>query len=150
MNGTKIEKTGIHFKTDVFVAVAVVDAKAPYSPRVRESNTVLDYKSHSMDSIFQSFSVELAFWIPFLSGIPDSLSCILGSKAQDSGFNKQNFPGIRILQAKISHIPESGFLYVRRYLYILFIFWVVIFYISHSLVAVPTVWILINFLTQLF
>ena len=94
----------------------------PYSPRVRESKTVLDYKSHSTDSIFQSFSVELGFWIPFLSGIPDSLSCILGSKAQDSGFNEQNFPGIRILQAKISHIPESRFLYMRRYLYILFIF----------------------------
>ena len=28
-NVTKIEKTGIHFKTDVFAAVAVVDAKAP-------------------------------------------------------------------------------------------------------------------------
>jgi len=26
---TKIEKTEIHFKTDVFKAVAVVDAKAP-------------------------------------------------------------------------------------------------------------------------
>ena len=26
---TKIEKTEIHFKTDVFAAVAVVDAKAP-------------------------------------------------------------------------------------------------------------------------
>ena len=26
---TKIEKTGIHFKTDVFVATAVVNAKAP-------------------------------------------------------------------------------------------------------------------------
>ena len=26
----KIEKTGIHFKTDVFAAVAVVDAKAAY------------------------------------------------------------------------------------------------------------------------
>ena len=30
INATKIEKTGIHFKTDVFTAVAVVDAKAPY------------------------------------------------------------------------------------------------------------------------
>ena len=31
INATKIEKTGIHFKTDVsFAAVAVVDAKAPY------------------------------------------------------------------------------------------------------------------------
>ena len=29
INATKIEKTGIHFKTDVFPAVAVVDAKAP-------------------------------------------------------------------------------------------------------------------------
>ena len=30
INATKIEKTGIHFKTDVFAAVAVVDAKAPF------------------------------------------------------------------------------------------------------------------------
>ena len=30
INASKIEKTGIHFKTDVFAAVAVVDAKAPY------------------------------------------------------------------------------------------------------------------------
>ena len=29
INATNIEKTGIHFKTDVFAAVAVVDAKAP-------------------------------------------------------------------------------------------------------------------------
>ena len=29
-NATKIEKAGIRFKTDVFAAVAVVDAKAPY------------------------------------------------------------------------------------------------------------------------
>ena len=29
INATEIEKTGIHFKTDVFAAVAVVDAKAP-------------------------------------------------------------------------------------------------------------------------
>ena len=89
---------------------------------VMESKTVLDYKSHSMDSIFQSFSVELGFWIPFLSGIPDSLSCILGSKGQDSGFNQQNVPGFRILQANISHIPKSGSPYVERYLYLLFIF----------------------------
>ena len=27
---TKIEETGIHFRTNVFAAVAVVDAKAPY------------------------------------------------------------------------------------------------------------------------
>ena len=29
IKATKIEKTGIHFKTDVFAAVAVIDAKAP-------------------------------------------------------------------------------------------------------------------------
>jgi len=29
INVTNIEKTGIHFKTDIFAAVAVVDAKAP-------------------------------------------------------------------------------------------------------------------------
>ena len=29
INARKIEKTGIHFKTDVLAAVAVVDAKAP-------------------------------------------------------------------------------------------------------------------------
>ena len=35
--------------------------------------------------------MELGFWIPIFSGIPDSLSCILDSKAQDSGFNEQTF-----------------------------------------------------------
>ena len=40
---------------------------------------------------FQSLSVELRFWIPIVSGIPDSLSCIPDSKAQDSGFHKQKF-----------------------------------------------------------
>ena len=29
INATKVEKTGIHLKTDVFAAVAVVYAKAP-------------------------------------------------------------------------------------------------------------------------
>ena len=44
INATKIEKTGIHFKTDVFTALAVVDAKAPY---VLENhwNLELEYKS---------------------------------------------------------------------------------------------------------
>ena len=36
--------------------------------------------------------------IPVVIGIPDSLSCIPDSKAQDSGFHKEKFPhsGIRI------------------------------------------------------
>ena len=49
-----------------------------------------------MDSGFQlldsrSFSVELGFRIRIVSGIPDSYTCIPDSKAQDSGFHKQNF-----------------------------------------------------------
>ena len=63
---------------------------------------------------FQSFSVELGFWIPIVRGIPDSLSCILDSKAQEFGFHKQNFPRFRIPQAKISWIPESEFPYMPR------------------------------------
>ena len=41
------------------------------------------------------FLVKLGFWIPIISRIPDSLSCIPDSKAQDSGFHKQNFYGFR-------------------------------------------------------
>ena len=37
----------------------------------------------------------LGFWIPIISGIPDSLSCVPDSKAQDSGFHKQKFLGFR-------------------------------------------------------
>ena len=42
------------------------------------------------------------------------LSSILDSKALDSGFHKQNFPGFRILQAKIFQIAESGYPYMGR------------------------------------
>ena len=38
---------------------------------------------------FQCFSVKLGFWILIVWGIPDSLSCILDSRAQESGFHKQ-------------------------------------------------------------
>ena len=40
INATKIEKTGIHFKTDVFAAVAVVDAKTSYFPLERPKKRV--------------------------------------------------------------------------------------------------------------
>ena len=40
--------------------------------------------------------MKIGFWIPIFSGIPDSLSCIADSKAYDSGFHKQNFPGFQI------------------------------------------------------
>ena len=46
---------------------------------------------------FQFFSVELEFWIPIVSRIPDSLSCIPDSKAQDSRFHQQKFPDSDIL-----------------------------------------------------
>ena len=47
---------------------------------------------------FQSFSVELGFWIPIFSGIPEFFffSCISDSKDRISEFHKQNFPGFRI------------------------------------------------------
>ena len=72
-----------------------------------------------------SLSVELGFRIPMVSGIPDSLSCFLDSKVQDSGFQNQNWiPGfrfpqakpsrIRITQTKICRIPESGVSYTGR------------------------------------
>ena len=35
-----------------------------------------------------------------VSGIPDSLSCISDSKAQDSRFHKQNFPEFRKLDSR--------------------------------------------------
>ena len=47
---------------------------------------------------FQSFSVERGFWIPFLSEMSEYFSSILDSKALDSGFHKQNFPELWILQ----------------------------------------------------
>ena len=66
-----------------------------------ESKRVLDSGFYALDSGFQAldsdlFLVELGFWIPILSRIPDSLSCIPESKVQDSGFHKQNFPGFWI------------------------------------------------------
>ena len=89
------------------------------SPHVRESKTLLDSGFHAMDSGFQlldsrSFSVKLGFRIRIVSGILDSYTCIPDSKAQDSGFHKQKFPRFRIPNAKISRIPESGFLYMGR------------------------------------
>ena len=92
---------------------------AQRSPHVRESKTVLDSGFHAVDSEFQlldsrSYTVELGFRIPIVSGIPDSHSCIPDSNSQDSGFHKQKFPRFRILHAKISRIPESGFLYMGR------------------------------------
>ena len=40
---------------------------------------------------FQYLSVELGFWIPIVSGILESLSCIPDSKTQDSRFQTHSW-----------------------------------------------------------
>ena len=57
---------------------------------------------------FQSFSVELGFWIPIINGNLDSLKCILDSKAQDSKFHKQNFPCFP--NSTVKNFPNSRIL----------------------------------------
>ena len=64
------------------------------------------------DTGFQYLSVELGFRIPFVSGIPDSFSCIPDSKTQDSGFHKQNFPNNTSDKDMIgSSIRSHGYLF---------------------------------------
>ena len=90
------------------------------SPNVRESKAVLDSEFHALDAGLQDPSLcqgKLDSVFQIVGGIPDSLSCILDFKAQDSGFHKQNFPRFRIPQAKISRIPESTFHNMRRVTY---------------------------------
>ena len=55
---------------------------------VREPWTVLDSRFRIQDTGFQYLSVELGFWIPIVSEIPDSTT-------KDSGFHKQKFPIFR-------------------------------------------------------
>ena len=62
---------------------------------IRDSTPLIAYSRYWI-------SVELGFWIPVVTGILDSLSCIPDSKAQDSGFHIPKFPEF--------WIPESGFL----------------------------------------
>ena len=61
-----------------------------------------------------SLSVDLGFRILIVSGIPDSLSCIPDSKAQDSGFQKQKFPGFSI---QLQKFPEKPFFSARQILW---------------------------------
>ena len=79
------------------------------SLREREYKTVLDpgfqrREFRIPDTGFQSLTVELGFWIPIVSGIPDSFSCISDSTALDSRSHKQNFRRFWIPQAKISRV----------------------------------------------
>ena len=39
--------------------------------------------------------MELGVWIPIAGGIPDALSCVPDSKAQDSVFLEYNFSGLQ-------------------------------------------------------
>ena len=68
------------------LASSKISAPHQFSPHVRESKKVLDSGFYAVDSGFQTLSVELEFWIPNVSRIPDSLSCIPDTKAQDYEF----------------------------------------------------------------
>ena len=56
INATKIDKTGIHFKTDVFAAVAVVDAKAPYI--IHKHNVTFQFRA-SDGQIYMNFKLSI-------------------------------------------------------------------------------------------
>ena len=80
------------------------------SPHVRKCRTVLYSGFHALDSgWFQS--VELGFLIPIFSGVPDSLSCIPDSKAQDSDSRYwiPNFLSVELgfMIPIVSRIPDS-------------------------------------------
>ena len=70
------------------------------SAHVREFKIVLDSGFHTVDSELQELAWIPVFvsgtWIPIFSRISDSLSCIPDSKAHDSEFYKELFPGFRI------------------------------------------------------
>ena len=63
------------------------------SPHVGESKTVFDSGFQIPGTRFRFLLVKFGFWIPIFSWVPDSLSCIPDSKAQDAGFHKEKIPG---------------------------------------------------------
>jgi len=67
--------------------------------------------SLGMDSRYWITVFVSGFWILGSNCLWDSGFLELYSKAQDSGFHKQNFPGFQIPQ---SLIPESGFPHMER------------------------------------
>ena len=76
------------------------------SPHVRESRTVLDSRFRIQETGFQYLSLELGFWIPIVSEIPDSTT-------KDSEFHKQNFSIFRN-----PRFPYIGQISRRRKIYI--------------------------------
>ena len=77
----------------------------------RSHKTVLDSGSHSMDTGFRVLDSSRFQWNldSRFHSLVGYLISILDSKALDSGFHRQDFPGFRILQVKIFQIPESGY-----------------------------------------
>ena len=71
----------------------------------------LDSGSHSLDPGFRVLDSSLFQWNldSRFHSLVGYLSSILDSKALDSGFREQNFPGFRILQEKVFQISESGY-----------------------------------------
>ena len=62
--------------------------RSPHVEGIQDS--LMDSGPHAVDCGFhvldsRLFSVQVGLWIPIVSAIPDSLSCILDSKSQDSG-----------------------------------------------------------------
>ena len=53
---------------------------------------------------------ELGFRIPIVSGIPDSLSWILDSKVQDSGFHKKKFKEITFRKEQFPEVQNRDYL----------------------------------------
>ena len=85
---------------------------------VREFKTVLDSGCHSVDSGFRywipAFVSGTGFWIPIVSGISDSLSCI--------PIPKPRIPdsiGKIFLDSRFSQIPESVCPCMGRIMYII-------------------------------
>ena len=67
---------------------------------MRKSKTVLDSGFHAVDFGFHALDSSRCPWnldssIQIVPGIPDSLSCIPDSKAQDFRFHRQTFRALR-------------------------------------------------------
>ena len=70
---TKIENTGIRFKTDVFAAVAVVDVKVPYSRCRRRRRRRRRFLSSLITKRSKHISAH-AHWQPLVKYLTPALS----------------------------------------------------------------------------
>ena len=78
----KPRETNVH--TPLTKLCLVLRSKLAPCKGIQESHWILDCTLWIPDSMHWT--------LVFVSGIPDSLSCIPDCKAQDSGFHKQKFP----------------------------------------------------------